>query len=65
MNSTREWDWMDQVARKALNDYANQQVIKELQSFQRQQAQTLSIKSMKFALSFRIKELKHEAKKDE
>tara|TARA_R110002012_G_scaffold78186_3_gene199288 strand:+ start:787 stop:984 length:198 start_codon:yes stop_codon:yes gene_type:complete len=65
MNSTREWDWMDQVAQKALNDYANQQVIKELQSFQRQQAQTLSIKSMKFALSFRIKELKHEAKKDE
>lgn len=65
MNSTREWDWMDQVAQKALNKYANQQVIKELQSFQRQQAQTLSIKSMKFALSFRIKELKHEAKKDE
>ena len=63
MNSTREWDWMDQVAQKALNKYANQQVIKELQSFQRQQAQTLSIKSMKFALSFRIKELKHKAKK--
>ena len=63
MNSTREWDWMDQVAQKALNKYANQQVIKELQSFQRQQAQTLSVKSMKFALSFRIKQLKNEAKK--
>tara|TARA_R100001369_G_scaffold331_2_gene871 strand:- start:16249 stop:16446 length:198 start_codon:yes stop_codon:yes gene_type:complete len=64
MNSTREWDWMDQVAQKVLNEYANEKVIKELQSLQRQQAQMLSPKAMKFALSFRIKELKHEAKKD-
>ena len=64
MNSTREWDWMDQVAQKALNKYANQKVIKELQSLQRQQAHMVSPKVIKFWLSYRIKQLKNEAKKD-
>lgn len=63
MNSTREWDWMDQVAQKALNEYANQKVLKELQSLQRQQALMTTVKAIKFALSFRIKQLKHEVKK--
>lgn len=64
MNSTREWDWMDQVAQKVLNEYANQKVIKELQSLQRQQALMTTVKAIKFSISHRIKQLKNEAKKD-
>jgi hypothetical protein len=63
MNSTREWDWMDQVAQKALNEYANQKVLKELQSLQRQQALMTTVKAIKFSISYRIKQLKHEVKK--
>ena len=63
MNSTREWDWMDQVAQKALNEYANQKVLKELQSLQRQQALMTTVKAIKFSISYRIKQLKHKAKK--
>ncbi|NKC02124.1 MAG: hypothetical protein GKR90_26995 [Pseudomonadales bacterium] len=55
---------MDQVAQKALNKYANQQVIKELQSLQRQQALMTTVKAIKFSISYRIKQLKNEAKKD-
>tara|TARA_R110002153_G_scaffold45150_2_gene127405 strand:+ start:200 stop:382 length:183 start_codon:yes stop_codon:yes gene_type:complete len=58
MNRKKEWDWMDQVAQKALNEYANQKVLKELQSLQRQQALMTTVKAIKFSISYRIKQLK-------
>ena len=54
MNRKKELDWMDQVAQKALNEYANQKVLKELQSLQRQQALMTTVKAIKFSISYRI-----------